>query len=87
MNNDLTTTVDNINTNLVIQTLSVSGLTININGHAESESDVFSYVRALTDAGRYAEITINNITLTGTGETGDTGVDYTLTCRLKENRK
>jgi type IV pilus assembly protein PilM len=87
MNNDLAATIDNINTGLIVSAISISGLTIGITGHAEMEDKVFVYVRALTDTGRYAEITINSITSTGAGDAGNTGVDFSLTCRLKEDRK
>jgi type IV pilus assembly protein PilM len=87
MNDDLLTTVDNINTGVIVSSLSISGLTISISGNAENEGAVFIYVRALTDTGRYAEITVNNIISTTTGETGETTMAFSLSCRLKENRK
>lgn len=86
INNDLKTTVNNITEGLQVNTFSLGGDAISVSGTADSEEDVFAYVRRLTDTGRYEEIIVNNITLSGDG-VEDRSVSFGLNCRLKEDRK
>jgi type IV pilus assembly protein PilM len=84
MNDDLRTTVNNAVPALDFTSLSLSPVREDVSGKASSEQEVMQYVRKLTDSGRFAEITIADISLeTASGNT-TTQVKFTLNCRLKE---
>lgn len=93
-NKDLTTSVNTIESGISIHTMTIDNATVNINGNADSQENVFTYVRSLTDTGRFQSITINNITLqTQTGssdnssESDNSSVTYKITCVLKADRQ
>jgi type IV pilus assembly protein PilM len=88
MNEDLTTTVNNVVADLDLWTLGISGGRVNLSGRASSEQEVFQYVRKLTSTGRFDEITINNLTVAEDVSENDTlAMDYTLSLRLKADKK
>ena len=86
MNTDLSVTVDTFKTGIDFSNLSITGEIITLRGDADSEENLFAYIRELTDSGRFTQITITNIALTGDG-TIDKSISYTLSCLLKEERK
>ena len=73
-------------TGIDFSNLSITGEIITLRGDADSEENLFAYIRELTDSGRFTQITITNIALTGDG-TIDKSISYTLSCLLKEERK
>jgi type IV pilus assembly protein PilM len=88
MNLDLNTTVDNVVTDLDIYTLGINGAQISLTGRAGSEQEVFSYVRKLTNTGRYKEITISSLVAQpDTSENDTLAMDYTLNLNLKADLK
>jgi type IV pilus assembly protein PilM len=86
MNNDVNTTVNSIVKGLDFSGMFFTDAVITIKGYAENEEQLFKYVRDLTDSGRFKEITIVNVILTGDGA-DDKSIDYSLNCMLKEDRK
>ena len=88
MNTDLEATVDNVVDDLLLKTISHGGGQVNISGTADSEQEVFEYVRNLTATGRFSEITIASIR--GVSESQDaesTTVEYSLKCTLEGSEK
>jgi Tfp pilus assembly PilM family ATPase/Tfp pilus assembly protein PilN len=61
IDNDLLATVDNMVADLKINVINYSSAVIYIQGWADSEQEVFEYVRNLQDTGRFREITISNM--------------------------
>jgi type IV pilus assembly protein PilM len=93
MNTDLNASVDNIQTGLLVTSLSITDSQITITGSADSEEAVFKYVRDLTETGRFQEITIVNIIRADTNEKDEDGAEmvvvsynYTLSCSMKEGQ-
>ena len=87
MNLDLDASVENADVGFILVSLSLNGAQVAMTGRAESEEDVFVYIRSLTATGRFKEITISNISLSGEEVAeGDSGVTYSLNCVLKEDR-
>jgi type IV pilus assembly protein PilM len=88
MNDDLNTTVNNLVPSLDLDNLAISGNRISLAGWASSEQEVMQYVRKLTATGRYAEITISNLTRVADEDKSDgTAMKFTLSLRLKEVEK
>jgi type IV pilus assembly protein PilM len=88
MNDDLSATIDNVVADLDLATLGISGGRVNITGRAGSEQEVMKYVRQLTNTGRFAEITIANLSRVNDASENDTvAMDYTLSLRIKEDKK
>ena len=84
MNADFDATLDNIVSNLDLKLLSVSGTTITINGAADSEQQVFQYVRQMTDTGRFEEITISSIRIpSDQQDLENPKVEYTLSLKVQ----
>jgi type IV pilus assembly protein PilM len=87
MNEDLNATVDNVVKNLDIGRLSISGGGVSLTGRASSEQEVMQYVRELTSTGRFAEITIVNLTRVNAASGNDTTeMNYNLILRLEEDK-
>lgn len=88
INGDLEATVDNQINDFELNSISHSGTQLTINGWAESEQEVLKYARKLDATGRFAEITITNLTREEAGDgTGDNTGDimqYSLSIRLNE---
>ena len=86
-NKDLYGTVGCIVNNLRVASLAIGGPQIGLSGTADSEEDVFMFVRNLTATGRFQEITINGLSSMAVNEeTGEARVGYSLSCRLEVNR-
>jgi Tfp pilus assembly protein PilN len=84
MNADLNASVDKVVPGLDIKNLALTQGRLNITGHASSEQEVMEYIRQLTYTGRFAEITISNLTrVEDVSENDTTGMDYTLSLRIK----
>jgi Tfp pilus assembly PilM family ATPase/Tfp pilus assembly protein PilN len=81
MNNDLSAVVDNMVTDLEVNSIGHSGERVDLSGKADSEQEIFKYVRILQDTGRFEEITISNITRDGASENAT--MRYTLALRLE----
>jgi type IV pilus assembly protein PilM len=84
MNSDLVATVDNVVTDLDLGNIGHTGQVVSLKGKADSEQEVMDYVRKLTDTGRFSEITIANITRTGTSDNGTDMMSFYLTVQLEE---
>ena len=83
MNDDLSTTVDNVVADLDLYNLIISRGSITLSGKASSEQEIFQYIRKLTSTGRFAEITITNLTAVSDSSENDTmAMNYTLSLRL-----
>jgi len=88
MNDDLGTTVNNVVDDLDISNLGISKGAVSINGRASSEQEVIKYVRQLTNTGRFMEITIANLSrVSDTSENDTVAMDYSLSIKLKEDKK
>jgi type IV pilus assembly protein PilM len=88
MNDDLTTTVNNVVNDLEISTMNINGTKITLSGKASSEQEVFQYVRKLTGTGRFDEITINNLSVTPDSTENDTqAMNYNLILKIKVDKK
>jgi len=88
LNHDLNAAVDNIGQGLTVVALSLNSGSISLAGTADSEEAVFSYVRNLTNTGRFKEITIGGITVNQSdADSGESSVSYSLSCVLKADRK
>jgi Tfp pilus assembly protein PilN len=88
MNEDLTTTVNNVVADLDLARLTISGARVSLSGRASSEQEVFQYVRKLTSTGRFDEITIGSLSAVVDASENDTlAMDYSLTLKLKVDNK
>jgi type IV pilus assembly protein PilM len=83
MNGDLDATVDNIMANLELSRISHEMDQLILNGEALTEEEVMQYVRNLQNTGRFAEITITDLTRVTDTETGTDFMKYTLALRLE----
>ena len=61
IDNDLLATVNKMVPDLVLGSISHSGVSIYLQGSADSEQEIMEYVRKLQDTGRFKEITISNL--------------------------
>jgi Tfp pilus assembly PilM family ATPase len=61
IDNDLLATVNKMVPDLVLGSISHSGVSIYLQGSADSEQEIMEYVRKLQDTGRFREITISNL--------------------------
>ncbi len=81
MNDDISAIVDNVVTDLTLESFSHSGEQASINGQAKTELEIFEYVHDLQDTGRFLEITISNIN--GSSSSDNSSMGYSLALRLK----
>ena len=83
MNGDLNATVNNVVTNLELHRISHEGDQLMLTGEAVTEAEVLQYVRSLQLTGRFAEITISNLTRnTPSSENESEYMSYSLALRL-----
>jgi len=88
MNDDLSTTVNNVVEDLDLSNLTINKNAISIMGTASSEQEVFAYVRKLTSTGRYEEITISSLVAVPDISENDTlSTNYNLNLKLKVAKK
>ena len=90
VNTNLDASVDNIKAGLAVTSITIDNSQVSISGVADSEAEVFQYVRDLTATGRFREITINGIVRTETSSTDEEGADvvvigqtFSLSCSIK----
>lgn len=89
MNTDLYTTVDKVENELELDTLTHSGSQIAIEGYAVSEKPILDYVNKLLSTDRFDEITIVNITRNVIDAAGSGEIItylFSLKCYLKDGR-
>jgi type IV pilus assembly protein PilM len=83
-NDDLNATVNSVVQDLDLYNLSITPGSVNVQGRASSEQEVFQYVRKLTATGRFQEITISNLnTVADASENDSLAMNYSLVMRLK----
>ena len=82
LNADLVSTQDNLVDDLYLSSISHAGA-LTLTGSAENEEEVFTYVRNLDATGRFAEITITNLSRQeSTENVTDSSMSFFLSLRL-----
>jgi type IV pilus assembly protein PilM len=82
LNADLVSTQDNLVDDLYLSSISHAGA-LTLTGSAETEEEVFTYVRNLDATGRFAEITITNLSRQeSTENVTDSSMSFFLSLRL-----
>jgi type IV pilus assembly protein PilM len=85
INGDLVAAVDNRVDDFYVTSIGHSGSQVSISGAAESEQEVMRYVRELYKTGRFAEITISNLSRSMSSDNTTEIMSYALAVRLKES--
>jgi type IV pilus assembly protein PilM len=86
INSDLKASIDNIIQDLELQSINHNGKNLSLNGDADSEKEIITYVRKLNATGRFSSITIANI-ISSPPEEGSSGngtMSFSLNVKLKD---
>jgi Tfp pilus assembly protein PilN len=88
LNSDLKATVNNLIPDLDLQQISLDKTHLALAGSADTEKEVFNYIRKLDSTGRFHEITINNMARTDAeeGQSINGTMSFNLGIKLEENR-
>ena len=84
INDDLVVTVSNMVDDFSLGTINHAGGTLQLTGRAQSELEVFEYVRNMLATERFSEITISNLTRTEISDNAS-GMVFSISVRLKGN--
>lgn len=83
INGDLESSVDTLVEDVDLSNISHGGGQLRVSGQALTEVEILQYARNLDDTGRFAEVTIDNISRVETSDNESDIMNFYLTLRLK----
>ena len=84
INGDLEASVDTLVTDLALSNIGHDGGGLRLQGTAGSEQEVMEYARNLDATGRFSEITISNISMSGASDNESDSASFSLLLKFKE---
>ena len=84
INGDLEASVDTLVTDLALSNIGHDGGGLRLQGTAGSEQEVMEYARNLDATGRFSEITISNISMSGASDNESDSASFSLLIKFKE---